>query len=199
MIMTRKPPTESRTIGLTTPDLVVLTLLAERPMHGYQLNAELERREVRDWAGISRPQVYYSINKLAELGLLQTVDSSTPASGPDRRVYSPTSLGQRALADTLERTEWATQRPPPPFLTWLAMAWQARPGVLERMLETRRDFVTTEMARERRTLEAIRAEPGGPHTAPLLMVELTIRQFELELDWLEQVRERMLSAPRDPA
>ena len=43
---------------LTTPDLVLLSLLAERPMHGYQANLELERREVRDWAGISRPQVY---------------------------------------------------------------------------------------------------------------------------------------------
>ncbi|MEP7327056.1 MAG: PadR family transcriptional regulator, partial [Gemmatimonadota bacterium] len=121
--MKRKPPGGSRSIGLTTPDLVVLTLLSERPMHGYELNAELERRDVRDWAGISRPQVYYSINKLADLGLLEAVESSTPATGPDRRIYRPTSLGQRGLADTLERTEWATQRPPPPFLTWLAMAW----------------------------------------------------------------------------
>jgi DNA-binding PadR family transcriptional regulator len=40
--MKRNPPSESKVIGLTTPDLVVLTLLAERPMHGYELNAELE-------------------------------------------------------------------------------------------------------------------------------------------------------------
>lgn len=196
----RKPEGESRSIGLTTPDLVVLTLLAERPMHGYELNAELERRDVRDWAGISRPQVYYSMNKLADRGLLESVESSTPATGPDRRTYRPTSLGQRALADTLERPEWATQRPPPPFLTWLAMAWQARPGVLKRMLRTRRDFVAGELARERATLEAIRAEPGGPHTAALLMVEFAIRQFDLELTWLRDVEEQMLpSGPQDPA
>ena len=53
-------------LGLTTPDLVLLSLLAERPMHGYQANAELVRREIRDWAGISRPQVYYSLEKLAQ-------------------------------------------------------------------------------------------------------------------------------------
>ncbi|MEP7327209.1 MAG: hypothetical protein ABI836_14760, partial [Gemmatimonadota bacterium] len=91
---------------------------------------------------------------------------------------------------------WATQRPPPPFLTWLAMAWQARPGVLERMLQTRRDFVAAELARERQTLEDIGAEPGGPHTAALLMVEFAIRQFELELAWLKEVGQRML--PADP-
>ena len=198
--MKRKPPAESRTIGLTTPDLVVLTLLAERPMHGYELNAELERRDVRDWAGISRHQVYYSINKLAALRLLEAVESSTPATGPDRRTYRHTSRGQRALADALERPEWATQRPPPPFLTWLAMAWQARPGVLERMLRTRQEFVAGELARERATLEAVRTEPGGPHTAALLMVEFAIRQFELELTWLREVGERMLpSGLQDPS
>ena len=28
--------------ALSTPDLVLLSLLAERPMHGYEANAELE-------------------------------------------------------------------------------------------------------------------------------------------------------------
>ena len=50
------------------PDLVLLSLLAEQPMHGYQANLELERRQVQDWAGVSRPQVYYSLEKLARLG-----------------------------------------------------------------------------------------------------------------------------------
>ena len=63
---------------LTTADLVLLSLLAEKPMHGYQANAELERREIRDWAAISRPQVYYSMEKLARLGLLRPV-SREPA------------------------------------------------------------------------------------------------------------------------
>ena len=35
--------------GLTVPDLVLLSLLAEQPMHGYQANLELERRQVQDW------------------------------------------------------------------------------------------------------------------------------------------------------
>lgn len=40
------PATRKR--ELTTPDLVLLSLLAEGPRHGYEANAELERREVRD-------------------------------------------------------------------------------------------------------------------------------------------------------
>src|SRR5207244_13151569 len=55
--------------AVTTPDLVILSLLAERSMHGYEVNAELERREARDWVAISRPQIYYSLEKLARPGV----------------------------------------------------------------------------------------------------------------------------------
>src|SRR5438876_9012080 len=95
---------------LTTPDLVLMSLLAERPMHGYQANAELERREVRDWAGISRPQVYYSLEKLDRMGLIHAMRGSAPAEGPERQVFATTALGRTALADALEREEWTWQR-----------------------------------------------------------------------------------------
>src|SRR5438067_5219359 len=84
--------------GLTTPDLVLLSLLAERPMHGYQTNLELERRQVRDWAGISRPQVYYSFEKLARMGLLRASRDAEPAGGPERTVLATTAKGREALA-----------------------------------------------------------------------------------------------------
>src|ERR1700722_14651862 len=86
------PATKQR--ELTTPDLVLLSLLAEQPMHGYHANAELERREVRDWAAISRPQIYYSIEKLAKFGLIRTTDTDSPAAGPERRVFDATGKGR---------------------------------------------------------------------------------------------------------
>jgi DNA-binding PadR family transcriptional regulator len=63
-------------MAVTTPDLVILSLLAERPMHGYEVNAELERRQARDWVAISRPQIYYSLEKLARQGLLKELKDS---------------------------------------------------------------------------------------------------------------------------
>ena len=56
----------ARPSGVTLADLVVLSMLAERPMHGYELWTELERRQVEKWASISRAQVYYSLRKLAD-------------------------------------------------------------------------------------------------------------------------------------
>ena len=173
--------------GLTTPDLVLLSLLAERPMHGYQANLELERREVRDWAGISRPQVYYSLEKLADRGLIRTRASDAPAAGPERSVFETTAKGRSALADALERADWATQRERPPFLTWMALSWQARPGVFEQQLRRRQSFLEKELAREQEVLRSVREEVGHRFHETVWMVSLTIEQLRTELRWLRRL------------
>lgn len=172
---------------LTTPDLVLLSLLAEKPMHGYQANLELERREVRDWAGISRPQVYYSLEKLARQSLVRAVESAEPAEGPDRRVFETTESGRRALGKALEREAWTTGRERPAFITWLALSWQAKPGVVMRQVRRRQRYVTAQLARGREVLRSIFEEVGHPYHEAVWAVSLTIAQFETELKWLRKL------------
>jgi len=172
---------------LTTPDLVLLSLLTERPMHGYQANLELVRREVQDWAGISRPQVYYSLEKLASRGLVRSTESEEPAAGPERGVYATTVKGRAALADALERAEWTTERERPPFLTWVALSWQARPGVFRQQVERRQKFLEKELAREEAVLRSIREEVGHRFHEAVWMVGLAIEQFRTELRWLRKL------------
>jgi len=169
---------------LTTPDLVLLSLLAERPMHGYQANLELERRQVRDWAGISRPQVYYSLEKLASLALIRSANSHEPIAGPERSVFLTSATGRTALADALEREDWTLQRDRPAFLTWIALSWQARRGVFERQVRNREQFLEKELKREQATLRAVRAEVGHRFHEAVWMLTLTIQQIKTELRWL---------------
>jgi DNA-binding PadR family transcriptional regulator len=178
-------------LALTTPDLVLLSLLAERPMHGYQANLELERREIRDWANLSRPQVYYSLEKLAHAGMIRAAETGEPAAGPERSTFETTAKGRAALANALEQESWTTQRDRPPFLTWMALSWQARPGVFEKQLERRREFLEAEIAREKEVLDSILKEVGHPHHEAVWMVSLMIEQFETERKWLERVQEEM--------
>jgi DNA-binding PadR family transcriptional regulator len=181
---------------LTTPDLVLLSLLAERPMHGYQANLELERRQVRDWAGISRPQVYYSLEKLAAMGLIRAGKNDEPVAGPERSVFMTTARGREALAEALEKKEWAITRERPPFLTWIALSWQARPGVFEKQLQRRQKFLEQELAREEATLRAIREEVGHDSHEAVWMVSLVIQQFRTELRWARKLsRELRRRAP----
>jgi DNA-binding PadR family transcriptional regulator len=187
--------------NLTIPDLVLLSLLAERPMHGYEANLELERRCIRDWANISRPQVYYSLEKLAAAGFISKKASSEPASGPERAVFATTQRGRAATATALEREDWTNQRDHPVFPTWIALSWLARPGVFEEQLRRRRKFVEQELTREKETLRSILQEVGHAHHEAVWMVSLMIEQFRAELKWLRMLeRELPKRAPaRHPA
>ncbi|MBZ5722593.1 MAG: helix-turn-helix transcriptional regulator [Acidobacteriia bacterium] len=169
-------------------------------MHGYEANLELERRQVRDWAGISRPQVYYSLEKLARLQLVRAATSDAPQAGPERNVVESTAAGRAALADALEREEWSEQRERPPFLTWIALSWQARPGVFREQIRRRQAFLEKELGHEEATLRAIHKEVGHRFHEAVWMVSLTIQQFRTELRWLRKLsREAQRRAPaRNP-
>jgi len=178
---------ETKTRELTMPDLVLLSLLAEQPMHGYQANLELERRQVQDWAGVSRPQVYYSLEKLARLRLIAETGNHEPALGPERRIFSTTAKGRAALASALEREDWTNQRERPPFLTWMALSWQASPPTVLKQLRRREQFLETELAREQETLRAVEKEVGHVFHEAVWMIKLVIEQFRTELLWLRQI------------
>jgi DNA-binding PadR family transcriptional regulator len=173
--------------NISIPDLLLLSLLAERPMHGYQANLELERRDIRDWAAISRPQVYYSLEKLAERDLIRALESESPSGGPERNVYATSAKGRAALADALEQEQWAHQRERPAFLIWLALSWQARPGVFVEQIRRRESFLEKELVREQATLRSILKEVGHRYHEAVWMVSLTIDQFRTELRWLRKL------------
>jgi DNA-binding PadR family transcriptional regulator len=190
----RKPAAKKRTskkVELTVPDLVLLSLLAEQPMHGYQANMELERRQVQDWAGVSRPQVYYSLEKLACLGLIKESGDPEPALGPERRIFSTTAKGRAALAAALEREDWTNQRDRPPFLTWMALSWQASPGTVLKQIQRREKFLQAELERELATLRAVEKEVGHGFHEAVWMIKLVVEQFRTELLWLRKVAEEL--------
>lgn len=178
---------KKKKLALTIPDLVLLSLLAERPMHGYEANLELERRCIRDWANISRPQVYYSLEKLAAAGFIIKKPGSEPAAGPERAVFATTQRGRAATAEALEREDWTNQRDHPVFPTWIALSWLAHPGVFKQQLLRRRNFLARELTREKETLRSILDEVGHPHHEAVWMVSLMIEQFRTELKWLRKL------------
>ena len=185
-----------KTERLTTPDLVLLSLLAERPMHGYAANLLLQQRMVEDWAGVSRPQVYYSLEKLAELGFVRAAEAEGPAEGPERSAYSTTAAGRTALADALEREDWTEGRERPPFLTWMALSWQARPGVFLKQITQRREFLESELKKHQETMRGIKKEVGHRFHEAVWMVSLHIEQARTELRWLKKLnREAARRAP----
>jgi len=162
---------------LTTPDLVILSLLAERPMHGYEVNATLEDRNIREWAPVSRPQIYYSLDKLTRLGLIRVGADESPAAGPERRVFETTASGRDHLADALESKHWVNNRVHQPFLIWLA----------RKQLSERRKVLEARLADERATLKDVLDEVGHPYHEAVWMLQLVIEQTESERRWVNRL------------
>jgi DNA-binding PadR family transcriptional regulator len=180
-------PARGNETRLTTPDLVILSLLAERPMHGYEVNATLEDRKIREWAPVSRPQIYYSLDKLTRLALIRVGEDESPAAGPERRVFETTAAGRDRLADALESKHWVNQRVHQPFLIWLALSWQARPRAFRKQLNERKKILETRLGEERATLNQVLAEVGHPYHEAVWMLQLLIEQTENEKRWIDRL------------
>ncbi len=70
----------------------VLTLLDERPMHGYELITELEARSGGRWRP-SPGAIYPALNRLEEAGLIDSADDD------GKRRFALTERGRQALAE----------------------------------------------------------------------------------------------------
>jgi DNA-binding PadR family transcriptional regulator len=159
-------------------------------MHGYEVLQELAHREVEDWAEVSRPQVYYSLRKLAERGALTIVTRGAAyqsSRGPDRRIYRATPAGRRAYAHAIARQEWTMERRPTAFRTWLVLAMHAPKAVRAKQIARRRNFLRMERDREQASQAQLADYPGAAGAVARLIVELAIRQFDTELAWLDTV------------
>jgi len=80
----------------------ILALLAERPMHGYQVIHEIEERSGGDWKP-SAGSVYPTLQLLADEGLVVAEETE------GRKVYSLTDTG-RAAAGVDPTDAWAAPR-----------------------------------------------------------------------------------------
>jgi DNA-binding PadR family transcriptional regulator len=82
----------------------VLTLLAEQPMHGYQIISEIEQRSGGSWKP-SAGSVYPTLQLLADEGLITASESN------GRKTYALTDAGQAAAADASGKgAPWEGQR-----------------------------------------------------------------------------------------
>ena len=74
-------------------DIVLLSLLAEQPRHGYDLDRVIEQRGYRQWTSLAFSSVYYLLKRLSERGLLEPDQGSQGR----RTVFQVTEAGRREL------------------------------------------------------------------------------------------------------
>jgi len=85
---------------MTHVDVLVLGLLADEPLYGYQLLERYRARAMEYWAPSGRASVYQALRRLERKGLVSG-RSQQGRVGPDRRVYRLARSGRDRLRQAL--------------------------------------------------------------------------------------------------
>lgn len=103
----------------TQAELVLLSLLAEQPYHGYELEQVIEARGMREWTEIGFSSIYYLLKKLEGAGWIES-RLEEGGRGPARKVYTITPGGREQLQAAILGALSTPQRCYPPLLLGIA-------------------------------------------------------------------------------
>ncbi len=87
-------------MSVSKVEVVVLGLLAEEPMYGYDLLERFRTRSMGFWVEVGKASVYQVLRRLEREGLIGGRSQDGPE-GPDRRVYRITKAGRDRLTTGL--------------------------------------------------------------------------------------------------
>jgi DNA-binding PadR family transcriptional regulator len=88
-------------------ELTILSLVAEGPRYGYEIQQIIDERGLREWLTIGFSSIYYILNKLERQNMLTSHLRSSEMRGPARKVYEISEAGrgvlQTAVAELLRQ------------------------------------------------------------------------------------------------
>ncbi len=165
-------------------ELLLLGLLRQREMHGYQLH-EFINRNLASCTDLKKPTAYHLLEKMVERGWL-TAQDDAESSRPPRRVYQLTAEGEAAY-QTLLRENLSAYHPTV-FSGNIGLAFlESLPAQEARALLSQR------RAAMHSALEAVRNAP--PHSGSFnLVIDHQRAHLEAELAWLDELLARLADA-----
>ncbi len=173
----------------------ILGLLAQRPRHGYELRAAFESVVGGDanWA-VKPAQVYTTLDRLEEAGLVERTSDLGEGDQPSRRVYAVTVSGHAAL------TEWFNQGVTPDhqrdeFFVKLMVALASGEADPARIIQTQRAHLYQEL----HAATSLR-NSYDPHTemAQILLLDKVTMHLEADLRWLDMTDMRLEEVKLQP-
>ena len=81
---------------MTNAELAILSLIAEGPRYGYEIEQTIEERGMRDWTEVGFSSIYYLLNRLEKAGFARSKMQRSGGRGPSRKVYEITPKGRNA-------------------------------------------------------------------------------------------------------
>ena len=162
-------------------DIVLLSLLAEQPRHGYDLDRVIEQRGYRQWTSLAFSSVYYLLKRLSERGLLEPDEGSQGR----RTVFRVTEAGRRELSKAAGERVLTPAPPSAGVLPALNAYSRLDDPALAALLARRAEALLGRLDE----LRALRAQVDEEHALAIFDYEI-LRQ-EADLTWTRSLLKKV--------
>jgi DNA-binding PadR family transcriptional regulator len=171
----------------------LLALLSQRPRHGYELRELFQAALGGHWE-INSGQIYSSLDRLARDGLV-VEEGIEKGTGPDKRLWTLTEVGKKALSLWLDSPVPRDYRLRDELYLKLMLTLVTEPDKAQQVLIVQR----RELFRELHDLTARRnlLDPRQ-QLARILLLDSAIMHAEGELRWLDMVESRLEDIWKQP-
>ena len=172
----------------------ILGLLAQKPRHGYELHAAFSAVVGGGNWDVKPAQIYTTLERLEESGLVQTKSDLGEGREPSRRIYAITHDGRDALK------EWfadgiPTEHQRDEFFVKLMIGLVSHEADPERIIQIQRSKLYQELHDATAQRDAY-----DPHfeMAQILLLDKAIMHLEADLRWLDMIEMRIESIKDQP-
>jgi DNA-binding PadR family transcriptional regulator len=172
------------TPATTKTDLLLLGLLLDRPMHGYELYQQIQAEGIDDWFNVSAAGVYYSLGKMRDQG--QVSESRIGGGRSSRKsVYRITEQGRSEFFDAMEGQLSSQEKC---FLEYDLAIFLLNKIPRERAIAPMEEHQTYLVEQARQIQSSIAAQQdNGRSPNKLAILDHRFRFLEMELNWLADV------------
>jgi len=174
-------------------DLMILGLVLEKPMHGYEINQIIGSEEMQSWLDISRTSVYYALSRLKKQGFITEVVEKQH-NKPDRSIFRITEAGRELFFNSLSQSLAEQERV---FLEYNIGLFFINKLTKERaveVLEKRKRFLKKWRSTLNEHLKVTRNGQEHPSTLRAV-IDHTLSFTESEVSWLDSFIESVTGAP----
>ena len=178
----------------TNAELAILSLVAEQPRHGYEIEHVIEERGMREWTEIGFSSIYYLLKKLEQQGLVEGHPEEAER-GPARKVFHITQTGVEARHAALIKALSVPWQGSPPLMLGIGNLPAISPAESITALQQYQDTLATRLARVQDRWESQRPLPYFVDA----LFDYTITLAQAELEWVESFIETVKDKQSDSA
>lgn len=170
---------------MTDAELTILSLVAEQPSMGHQIQQTIDERGLREWLTIGFSSVYYILNKLEKQNLISSVLRQEQR-GPARKIYTITEAGQGILQTAVSNLLSQPRALGSGFELGLANIHALKPHQVYRELRHHRDDLKYQLAQVENSWSRHQDEDSdkSPEHITALYTH-SIAMMKAEIQWLE--------------